>query len=71
MDTPGTEDGSVDGSGGLGRLRYRLRLSIGRVKAQQRKPTVVTHAVEQPSNPTDQMMAYQIIPTMESPTCKT
>lgn len=29
-----------------------------------------THAVQQPSSPTDQMVAYQIIPTMESPTCR-
>jgi len=29
-----------------------------------------THAVQQPSSPIDQTAAYQIIPTMESPTCR-
>lgn len=29
-----------------------------------------THAVQHPSNPTHQIMPYQIVPTEERPSCK-
>ena len=40
MDTPGAEDGRVDGSGGLERVLYSLRLSTRCVNARHSESTV-------------------------------
>ena len=71
IDTPGTEDGRVVASCRLGRFLYFLRLPMaGSELLKRNSRQKLTHAVQQPNSPIDQMITYQLNPTMEKQTMK-
>ena len=68
MDTPGAEDNRVVATC---RFLYLLRLSTARSKLLKRNSRQqLTHAVQQPNSPTDQIITYQINPTIARQTLK-
>lgn len=71
IDTPGAEDSRVVASCRLGRFLYLLRLSTAGSELLERNGRQqLTHAVQQPNRPTDQMITYQLSPTIERQTKK-
>ncbi len=69
MDTPGAEDSKGVVNCWFGRLLYFLRLTTaGSEHLNERQQ--LAHAVQHPNSPADQIIPYQVSPTMERQTPK-